>query len=87
MIRIGIVGAENSHTVAISRLLNIEKKVPGCRVICVWGEASRYARDAVERGGVPAIVKTPEDHDRQGRRSRRGPPPSQISPARGPVPA
>ncbi len=61
MIRIGIVGAENSHTVAISRLLNIEKKVPGCRVICVWGEASRYARDAVERGGVPAIVKTPED--------------------------
>ncbi len=61
MIRIGIVGAENSHTVSISRILNIEKKVPGCRIVCVWGEAPRYAVDAVARGEIPEIVKTPED--------------------------
>lgn len=61
MIRIGIVGAENSHTVAISKVLNIDKKVPGCRVVSVWGESARFARDAQERGEIPEIVKTPED--------------------------
>jgi hypothetical protein len=27
--RIGIVGAENSHTIAIAKTLNIEKAMPG----------------------------------------------------------
>ena len=61
MLRIGIVGAENSHTVAIARTLNIDKKVPGCRVVCVWGEAPKYAKDAAARGEIPEIVKRPED--------------------------
>ena len=61
MIRIGIVGAENSHTAAIARTLNVDKKVPGCRVVCVWGEAPRYAKDAAERGQIPEIVKDPAD--------------------------
>jgi predicted dehydrogenase len=61
MIRIGIVGAENSHTVQIAKVLNIQKKVPGCRVTCVWGEAPRYAKDASEKGQIPEIVKDPED--------------------------
>ncbi|MDE2888229.1 MAG: Gfo/Idh/MocA family oxidoreductase [Gemmatimonadota bacterium] len=61
MINIGIVGAENSHTVAISKTLNIDKKVPGCRVTHVWGEAARYARDAQDRGQIPNIVEQPEE--------------------------
>ena len=61
MIRIGIVGAENSHTEAIAKTLNIDKKVPGFRVTTVWGETRRYAKDACERGGIPVIVKDPED--------------------------
>ncbi len=61
MIRIGIVGAENSHTVAIAKTLNIDKRVPGCRIVCVWGEAPKYAKDAVARGEISEIVKTPED--------------------------
>lgn len=61
MINIGIVGAENSHTVAISKTLNIDKKVPGCRVTHVWGEAARYAKDAQDRGQIPNIVERPED--------------------------
>ena len=59
MIRIGIVGAENSHTVAIAKTLNIDKKVSGCRIVSVWGESARYARDASERGQIPQIVKEP----------------------------
>ncbi len=61
MIRIGIVGAENSHTVTIANTLNIDKKVPGFRVVSVWGEAPRFAKDAAERGQIPEIVKTPEE--------------------------
>jgi predicted dehydrogenase len=61
MIRIGIVGAENSHTVAIARTLNIDKKVPGCRIVSVWGESARYAKDAAEKGQIPEIVKDPKD--------------------------
>jgi predicted dehydrogenase len=61
MIRIGIVGAENSHTVAISKVLNIEKKVRDCRVVSVWGESAKYAKDAADRGQIPDIVKKPED--------------------------
>ena len=61
MLNIGIVGAENSHTVAISKTLNIDKKVPGCRVTHVWGEAARYAKDAQDRGQIPNVVENPED--------------------------
>ena len=61
MIRIGIVGAENSHTVAIAKTLNIEKRVPGVRVVSVWGESRKYARDASERGQIPTIVASPEE--------------------------
>ncbi|MCH2666207.1 Gfo/Idh/MocA family oxidoreductase, partial [bacterium] len=61
MINIGIVGAENSHTVAIAKTLNIEKRVPGFRVVSVWGESRTYARDAQERGQIPEIVSDPSD--------------------------
>jgi predicted dehydrogenase len=58
---IGIVGAENSHTVAIAKTINIEKRIRGFSVTHVWGEASRYAKDAQERGQIPNIVQNPED--------------------------
>lgn len=58
---IGIVGAENSHTVAIAKTINIEKRIRGFSVTHVWGETPRYARDAQERGQIPNIVKDPSD--------------------------
>lgn len=61
MIRIGVVGAENSHTLAIAKTLNIEKRVSGCRVVSVWGESRKYARDAQDRGQIPTIVADPSD--------------------------
>ena len=61
MIKIGIVGAENSHTVAIAKTLNIQKMVSGFRVTSVWGESRKYAKDASERGEIPNIVKDPSD--------------------------
>lgn len=61
MIKIGIIGAENSHTIAISKTLNIQKKIRGCRILCVWGETPKYAKKAQIQGEIPEIVKKPED--------------------------
>ncbi len=58
---IGIIGAENSHTVAIAKTINIDRLVPGFSVTHVWGETSGDAQDAQDRGLIPNIVEDPED--------------------------
>ena len=60
MPNIGIVGAENSHTVAIARTLNIQKLVRGFRVTHVWGELlgpQKMRRNAVR---FPILSKIPK---------------------------
>ncbi len=61
MLNIGIVGAENSHTAAIAKVLNVEKRVRGVRVTHVWGETKAFAEKAAAAGEIPNIVKQPED--------------------------
>ncbi|MCK4626001.1 MAG: Gfo/Idh/MocA family oxidoreductase, partial [Phycisphaerae bacterium] len=61
VIRIGIVGAENSHSAAIAKTLNIGKKVPGCRATVIWGETDKFAKDAAKAGAIPKIVKRTTD--------------------------
>ncbi len=58
-IRIGIIGAENSHTIGYGKLFNIEKKFPGVEVKYVWGETEEFARNAMEKGQIPNKVKDP----------------------------
>jgi len=58
-IRIGIIGAENSHTIGYGKLFNIEKKFPGVEVKYVWGETEEFARAAMEKGQIPNMVKDP----------------------------
>lgn len=58
-IRIGIIGAENSHTRGFGKMFNIDKKFPGVSVEYVWGETEAFAKDAMERGGIPRMVKDP----------------------------
>jgi len=53
---IGIVGAENSHTVHIARTLNVDKDVPGFEVTHVWGETPELAAKAAEEGRIPHVV-------------------------------
>lgn len=59
--RIGIVGSENSHTVAIAKTLNIERALPGVEVTHVWGETPELAAKAAHEGQIPNIVAAPED--------------------------
>jgi predicted dehydrogenase len=60
-IRIGIIGAENSHTLGYARMFNIDIKFPGVTVTHVWGEKDEYAKTASEKGKIPNIVKDPND--------------------------
>ena len=56
-IRIGIIGAENSHTIGYGKLFNVDKKFPGCEVVYVWGETEEFARNAMEKGSIPNMVR------------------------------
>jgi len=59
--RIGIVGAENSHCAAVASLMNVHKLCGPARVVAVWGETRAFAKKAAERAQIPEIVKRPED--------------------------
>jgi len=61
MLRIGMIGSENSHSKAVSKLINVEKKIRGAKVVAVWGETKAFAQETAEAGQIPTIVKKPED--------------------------
>lgn len=60
-IRIGIIGAENSHTITFARMFNIKKKFPGVNITHLWGETDNFASKAAEAGKIPNIVKDPKE--------------------------
>ena len=60
-LRIGIIGAENSHTIGFGKMFNVEKKFPGVEVKYVWGETDAFAKNAAAEGNIPNIVKDPEE--------------------------
>jgi predicted dehydrogenase len=60
-VKIGIIGAENSHGAAIARTLNVEKAIRGVSVDCIWGETPEFAKAAAEKGSIPNIVERSTD--------------------------
>jgi hypothetical protein len=56
MVRLGIIGAENSHSYHIGKICNLDKSVP-MTVPLIWGETDEFAKVAMEKGGIPAVVK------------------------------
>lgn len=60
-IRIGIIGAENSHTIGFGKMFNVEKNFPGVEVKYVWGETDEFASNAASKGSIPNIVKDPKE--------------------------
>ena len=60
-IRIGIIGAENSHTIGYGKMFNVEKKFPGVEVKYVWGETDEFASNAAVKGSIPNIIKDPKE--------------------------
>ena len=58
---IGIIGAENSHTIGLGKIFNIEKKFPGAEIRYVWGETEEFAKIAMQKGSIPNMVKDPKE--------------------------
>ena len=58
-IRIGIIGAENSHTIGLGKIFNVDKKFPGVEVKYLWGETEDFAKKAMAQGQIPNMVKDP----------------------------
>lgn len=57
MIRIGIVGSDNSHAIAYSKLVNIDQIVGDrARVTAIWGEDHTRTAEVAREGNIPAIV-------------------------------
>ncbi len=59
--KIGIIGAENSHTAGFGKLFNVEKAFPGMEVKYVWGETQEFAEKAMQDGKIPNRVDDPKD--------------------------
>ena len=60
-IRVGIIGAENSHSVNFGKMFNIDHKFPGIEVTHIWGETDEFAKKTAEAGKIPNIVKDQKD--------------------------
>lgn len=57
MIRIGIVGSDNSHAIAYSKLTNIDRCVGDrAQVTTIWGEDEARTAEVAEKGNIPEIV-------------------------------
>ncbi|MFH0910790.1 MAG: Gfo/Idh/MocA family oxidoreductase [Planctomycetota bacterium] len=59
--KLGIIGAENSHARQIATVLNIRKCVPGFRVTHIWGEKPEFAQATAETCQIPHIVRRPRE--------------------------
>ncbi len=59
--KIGIIGAENSHTAGFGKLFNVQKAFPGMEVKYVWGETQAFAEKAMQDGKIPNRVDNPKD--------------------------
>jgi len=66
MLRIGIVGSDNSHAIALSQLCNLndtpdQKAIRGARVVALFGLVDERNREVAEAGKIPAIVNDPRE--------------------------
>ncbi len=59
--KIGIIGAENSHSLEIAKLLNIEQIFTNTKAIAVWGETKAFAEKLAKDSKIYEIVKYPQD--------------------------
>jgi predicted dehydrogenase len=66
MIRLGIVGSDNSHALAFSELCNVRAagdplRITGAAVVAICGDDAERTREVAEKGLIPRIVALPEE--------------------------
>lgn len=60
-VRVGIIGAENSHTSHFGSIFNLEKQFSGVELTHVWGETKELAHMAAAKSNIPNIVEDPNN--------------------------
>jgi predicted dehydrogenase len=64
VVRIGILGTDNSHSIGYSQFFNNKKGkdyIPGAKVVAIYGLEDKRNKEVAEKGMVPTIVKRPTD--------------------------
>ncbi|MFW6162977.1 MAG: Gfo/Idh/MocA family protein [Planctomycetota bacterium] len=66
MIRIGIVGSDNSHAIALSQLCNLsetaaQRQIRGAKVVALYGRVPERNEEVAEKGQIPTLVQKPTD--------------------------
>ncbi len=66
MIKIGIVGSDNTHAERFSEITNLENPpkglhVDGARVVAIYGEEEQRTKEVAEKGKIPRIVADPKE--------------------------
>ena len=60
MIKIGMIGSDNSHALAFSKLANIDRVLGDrCRVVGIWGAEADRTQEVAREGGIETIVENP----------------------------
>lgn len=55
MLKLGIIGAENSHSYSIGKVCNIDRKVP-LRTTHIWGETPEAAAESAAKASIPHVA-------------------------------
>lgn len=61
MLRIGMIGTENSHITHFTRFLNVEQRHPGVRAAALAGGRSQRNQELAELGEIEVIVDEPAE--------------------------
>lgn len=61
MLKLGIVGSDNSHAIAFSRLCNVSGDVKGVRVTHLFGLEEARNAEVAAAGRIPNIVRDPRE--------------------------
>src|SRR5699024_11270431 len=59
VLRIGMIGTENSHITHFTRFLNVEQRHPGVRAAALAGGRNERNLELADLGGIDRIVEEP----------------------------
>lgn len=61
MRKIGIVGSDNSHAIAYSKLINVDRIMGNdVQVVGIWGQEPERTQEVAKEGQIPIIVDSPD---------------------------
>jgi predicted dehydrogenase len=62
VLRIGIVGSDNSHAIAFSQFANVDRLAgERCRVVGIWGEEPERTHEVAQKGQIATVVQEPQE--------------------------